>query len=186
MSESAQNDVRAFDPIPGDTSTSIQLTARQFTEQPVDRSHTAPKRIVAVSGDESFLSATGRFLESEDFVVFRCASLQGAFEAFPGSPSIDLLLVDLSAMGRPGFQLAAEFSRQRAGLRVVLAGPRARRSAMESVRRCGWAYLEQPVRLQELLGVIQHAFLAAEPTRASRPPGARIIRFYRPIRLAAR
>lgn len=132
--------------------------------------------VLLVSDDNYFRSTMRAYLEHAGIPVRSCADAARVPELFfhgagPGSSpgsSVDLLLIDVHAMGLTGLRLAAELTGFKPDLPVVvISAPDPQKAALARIARRGWKFLNKPVLLPELLGVIHSALETRR--RAGRP-----------------
>jgi DNA-binding NtrC family response regulator len=82
-----------------------------------------------------------------------------------------LLLIDLDSSGSPGLELALELAGGRTDLAaVIMAGPQLADEELRMIERHTWKMLRKPIRLPELLGVIQGVFARQRRTVSSQVP----------------
>lgn len=130
----------------------------------------APATVLFVSDDDYFRSTMLAYLEHVGYQVRSCADAARVPELFfhgSGNPSgsgasfcfdVDLLLIDVDALGAPGLRMAAELTSFDPDLPVIaIAAPHALQmnGLAGSVR--GWKYVSKPVLLPELLELIRAA-----------------------------
>lgn len=127
-----------------------------------------PRTVLFVSEDDSFRSTTRAYLEDEGLLVRSCADasrLPTLFFSRPGagaaySRGIDLLLIDVDALGAAGLRLAAELTSFEPDLPViVISTPSAEKGFLTSMQRRGWKFVKKPVSIPELLEKIHGALL---------------------------
>lgn len=124
--------------------------------------------VLFVSDDDYFRSTMRAYLEHLDFVVRSCADAARVPELFFRGPRVDLLLMDVHAMGATGLRLAAELTGFEPQLPViVIAAPDLEKNALASIARRGWKFLSKPVLLPELLGLIYNALEPGKRLRHS-------------------
>ncbi len=132
-----------------------------------------------VSDDDSFRSAMRAYLEDGGFQVRSCADAARVPELFfcgggQGS-SIDLLLIDVHALGATGLRLAAALTSFEPDLPViVISAPGARKNAQNALTALagrGWKFLDKTVLPPRLLEMVHNALDGAEgPRRLMRGP----------------
>lgn len=138
--------------------------------------------VLFVSGDDRFRSTMRAFLQGSGLQVRSCADAARIPELFfnrrgsaahpSSSPrGVDLLLIDVDALGATGLRLAAELSGFEPDLPVVVIGaPEAEATAFRALSGRGWKFLHKPVLLPRLLELIYQAlgprWAAAAPSPA--------------------
>jgi FixJ family two-component response regulator len=131
----------------------------------------AASTVLFVSDDDYLRSTMCVYLEQMGFLVRSCADAARIPDLFfrtqkTGS-AVDLLLIDVHAMGVAGLRLAAELTRFEPELPVVIiAPPGTEECDLAGFTRRGWKFLNKPVLLSRLLGVIRSAL---EPRRPVSP-----------------
>lgn len=131
-----------------------------------------PTATVLFVSDDDYLRSTMRaYLEHVGFLVRSCADAARVPELFfraPGAGSaVDLLLIDVQALGATGLLLAAELTCFEPDLPVVvIAAPGMDERDLGGITRRGWKMLNKPVLLPQLLGVIRSSL---EPSRPAGP-----------------
>lgn len=141
--------------------------------------------VLLVSNDDCLRSTVRAYLEHEGFTVRSCADAARVPDLFfcrPGEPAaaerggisghssgIDLLLMDVHALGATGLRLAAALTSFDPDLPViVISAADAGKNAWAGMARRGWKFLNTPVLVPELLGVIYTALGARGPLRRLR------------------
>jgi DNA-binding NtrC family response regulator len=113
--------------------------------------------------DDDYLGSTMRvYLEHVGFLVRSCPDAARIpelfFRAQEAGPAVDLLLIDVHALGAAGLRLAAELACFELGLPVVIIGPPGMEERdLAGITRRGWKFLNKPVLLSRLLGIIRSA-----------------------------
>lgn len=127
--------------------------------------------VLFVSDDDYFRTTARAYLEHVGLSVRSCADAARVPDLFFCKPAIDLLLVDVHAIGSTGLLLAAELTAFSDDLPViVISTPNGECAASAVISSQGWKFLNKPVLLPELLETI-HAALGR-----TGPPEARNIR----------
>ena len=112
-----------------------------------------------VSDDDYLRSLIRSFLEHAGFAVVSCGAVTRAAVVFRGEPAIGLLILDAHEMDEPAIDPALDFTRQRAGLPVlVLLAPGGGAAKLDSIARRGWMFLGKPFLVSDLLGLVSRAF----------------------------
>lgn len=134
-----------------------------------------PATVLFVSDDNYFRSTMRACLEHMGLTVRSSADAARIPELFfqqPGAgTAVDLLLIDVHALGQTGFLLAAELTSFAPDLPVVIiTSPGMEEGQLAGIARQGWKLLNKPVLLPQLLGVIRRAL---QPPLEPRPAGSR-------------
>ncbi len=124
--------------------------------------------VLFVSDDDFFRTTVRAYLEHVGLSVRSSADAARVPELFFRKPAIDLLLVDVHAIGMTGLLLAAELTAFTPDLPVIIvAAPNGENSgAFEAISGQNWRFLRKPVLLPELLEAI-HASLGKPDTSAA-------------------
>jgi len=114
------------------------------------------RNILLVSSDDYLRPMIRAYLEHLGFAVISCTNVEIASEIVSRTQAMQLLLIDLDSSGSEGLQLARELTGGRTGLAaVIMAGPQHAHNELRMVERHTWKMLRKPIRLPELLAVIQ-------------------------------
>lgn len=130
--------------------------------QPGRNSGAEGATVLFVSDDDYFRSTMRAYLEHVGFKVRSSADAARIPELFfrqPGAgAAVDLLLIDVHALGSTGLRLAAELTCFVPDLPVVIiTSPGMDEGELSGIVRQGWKFLNKPVLLPQLLGVILSA-----------------------------
>lgn len=130
--------------------------------------------VLFVSDDDYFRTTARAYLEHVGLSVRSCADAARVPELFFCKPAIDLLLVDVHAIGSTGLLLAAELTAFADDLPVIIIStPNGESTTSAVISSHGWKFLNKPVLLPELLETI-HAALgrtgSEEPRNTRKPP----------------
>jgi response regulator RpfG family c-di-GMP phosphodiesterase len=119
----------------------------------------AERTILLVSNDDYLRQMVRAYLEHLGFGVISCTDAQRAQEIASSTREIHLLLFDFSSSIEEALQIALELTEIRAGIpAVMISGARLGEDEIKRVENHAWKLLRKPVRLPELLAVIQYAF----------------------------
>jgi DNA-binding response OmpR family regulator len=125
------------------------------------------------------------YMEHLGFAVISCTNVESAFEIVSRTQAMQLLLIDVDSSGSKGLQLARELTGGRTDLAaVIMAGPQHADNELRMVESHTWKMLRKPIRLPELLGVIQGVF-ARQRFSAQVPPHAQPTPIVRAPRFAS-
>ena len=117
------------------------------------------RTILVVSSDDYLRRMIRAFLEHLGFAVISCTNVESASEIVSRTEAMQLLLIDLDSSGSEGLLLARELTGGRADLAaVIMAGPQHVNDELRMVESHTWKMLRKPIRLPELLAVIQGVF----------------------------
>ncbi len=105
------------------------------------------------------------YLEHVGYNVLSCAESGQALPKFFRGAGINLVLIDMHALGAAAaVLLAGQLTGSRAGLPVILiAGPNAEHDTLLQVEQRGWKCLTKPLLLPELLEIIHRALAPPQP-----------------------
>jgi len=132
---------------------------------------TKPIRLLIVDDEVEFLDTLCERLELRDFEVCSVASGQEALELCKVE-KFDIALVDLKMPGMDGRELLTKIKRQHQFLEVIiLTGHGSLGSAVECAKLGAFSYLPKPYKLDELLKVLQEAFLERLKKKANAAEG---------------
>jgi DNA-binding response OmpR family regulator len=133
-------------------------------KQPADTSTENPSSnsslgtVLFVSDDDYFRTTARAYLEHVGLAVRSCADAARVPELFFSKPAIDLLLVDVHAIGMTGLLLTAELTAFANDLPVIIiSAPNGESNTSAAVASQGWKLLNKPVLLPELLEAIHAA-----------------------------
>lgn len=114
--------------------------------------------VLFVSDDDYFRTTARAYLEHVGLSVRSCADAARVPELFFCKPAIDLLLVDVHAIGSTGLLLAAELTAFSDDLPVIIIStPNGECATSAVISSQGWKFLNKPVLLPELLETIHAA-----------------------------
>jgi DNA-binding response OmpR family regulator len=114
--------------------------------------------VLFVSDDDYFRTTVRAYLEHVGLAVRSCADAARVPELFFSKPAIDLLLVDVHAIGSTGLLLAAELTAFADDLPVIIiSNPNGESTTSAVIPSQGWKFLSKPVLLPELLETIHAA-----------------------------
>jgi len=117
------------------------------------------RTILLVSSDDYLRPMIRAYLEHLGFAVISCTNVESASEIVSRTQAMQLLLIDLDSSGSEGLQLARELTGGRADLAaVIMAGPQHAGDELRMAESHTWKMLRKPIRLPELLAVIQAVF----------------------------
>src|SRR4051794_37445445 len=143
------------------------------------------RTILLVSSDDSLRPMIRAYLEHLGFAVISCTKAENASAIVSRAQAIQLLLIDLDSSGSEGLQLARELTGDRADLAaVIMAGPQLADGELRMMESSTWKMLRKPIRLPELLAVIQ-AFFARRRFSAHVPSHAQPIPISRALPAAS-
>lgn len=118
----------------------------------------SPGTVLFVSDDDYFRTTARAYLEHVGLTVRSCADAARVPELFFSKPAIDLLLVDVHAIGTNGLLLATELTAFTNDLPVIIiAAPNEENSTLAAISSQGWKFLSKSVLLPELLEAIHAA-----------------------------
>ncbi len=122
--------------------------------------------VLFVSDDDYFRATARAYLEHVGLSVRSCADPTRVPDLFFRKPAIDLLLVDIHAIGTAGLPLAAELAAFTADLPVIIiSAPNGGNSASAAMPNRSWKILSKPVLLPELLEAIHAALGRKSPLK---------------------
>jgi DNA-binding response OmpR family regulator len=114
--------------------------------------------VLFVSDDDYFRTTARAYLEHVGLAVRSCADAARVPELFFRKPAIDLLLVDVHAIGSTGLLLAAELTGFADDLPVIIISTtNGKNGTSAAISSHGWKFLSKPVLLPELLEAIHAA-----------------------------
>ncbi len=123
-------------------------------------------KLLIVDDEVEFLATLGERLEMRDFEVHVVTSGQAALEICK-KEKFDLALVDLKMPGMDGKELLFHLKAEHKYLEVIiLTGHGSLGSAVECAKLGAFSYLPKPYQLEDLLQVLQEAFLARLKNKA--------------------
>ena len=123
-------------------------------------------KLLIVDDEVEFLATLGERLEMRDFEVKEVTSGQAALELCK-LEKFDLALVDLKMPGMDGKELLFHLKAEHKYLEVIiLTGHGSLGSAVECAKLGAFSYLPKPYQLNDLLQVLQEAFLARLKNKA--------------------
>lgn len=119
-----------------------------------------PVTVLFVSDDDYLRSTTRAYLEHSGFQMRSCSEAARVPDLFfrkrEAGSAVDLLLMDVQAMGATGLRLAAELTCFKPELQVVvIAPPGTEEYDLGGITQRGWKFLNKPVYLPRLLGAIR-------------------------------
>jgi CheY-like chemotaxis protein len=116
------------------------------------------RTVLFVSDDDYFRTTARAYLEHVGLSVRSCADAARVPELFFRKPAIDLLLVDVHAIGTTGLLLTAELTAFSNDLPVIIISPpNGEDRTLAAISGQGWKLLSKPVLLPELLEAIHAA-----------------------------
>jgi len=125
----------------------------------MSRTGTKHIKLLIVDDEVEFLHTLSERLEMRDFDVRPVKSGQAALKVCQNE-KFDLALVDLKMPGMDGKELLAQLKAQHKYLEVIiLTGHGSLGSAVECAKLGAFNYLPKPYQLEELLQVLQEAYL---------------------------
>jgi DNA-binding NtrC family response regulator len=131
--------------------------------------------VLFVSDDDYFRTTARAYLEHVGLSVRSCADAARVPELFFRKPAIDLLLVDVHAIGSTALLLAAELTGFANDLPVIIISPpNGEDSALSAISIQGWKFVSKPVLLPELLEAIHAALGRKSSLETSNTPIAPI------------
>lgn len=114
--------------------------------------------VLFVSNDDYFRATTRAFLQHVGLTVRSCDDAARVPELFFSKPAIDLLLVNVHAIGTTGLLLTAELTAFANDLPVIIiSAPDREGNTLEAISSQGWTLLSKPVLLPDLLEAIHTA-----------------------------
>lgn len=117
-------------------------------------------KLLIVDDEAEFLVTLGERLEMRDFDVHCVRSGQAALDLCR-EEKFDLALVDLKMPGMDGKELLTQLKARHKYLEVIiLTGHGSLGSAVECAKLGAFSYLPKPYQLEDLLQVLQDAYLA--------------------------
>lgn len=127
-------------------------------------------KCVLLSDDHLFCVLVRSYLQHLGFCVFTCSSPDRAEQQFLGRRDIDLWVVDFEALGVDAMYLATRIRDLHAELPiVVISGVDEDGNAAAPLSWHEWIKIRKPIRLPDLLAIIQHA-LANLPASSQLAP----------------
>jgi DNA-binding NtrC family response regulator len=120
--------------------------------------------VLFVSDDDYFRATARAYLEHVGLSVRSCADPTRVPDLLVRKPAIDLLLVDVHAIGTAGRPLAAELAAFAADLpAIIISAPNGDNGALAAIPNRSWKILSKPVLLPELLEAIHAALGRKNP-----------------------
>jgi DNA-binding response OmpR family regulator len=117
------------------------------------------RTILLVSSDDSLRPMIRAYLEHMGFAVISCTKVENASAIVSRAPAIQLLVIDLDSSGSRGVDVALDLTGDRPDLAaVIMAGPQVAENELRMVKSHTCKMLRKPIRLPELLAVIQGVF----------------------------
>jgi CheY-like chemotaxis protein len=119
--------------------------------------------VLCVSDDDYVRCVVRAYLEHVGFKVRCCSDASRAPELFFREPTVDLLLIDVDALGTAGLSLAAGLAAFSRDLPIVVISAVKSEELSFPGRSWGnWHFLAKPIVVPELLEVIRGASCAAK------------------------
>lgn len=160
---SAQEAPRTIDKTAGSGSSVASCEAasglgQQSTQSAPTPISGVPHTVLFLSDDDYFRSMMRAYLEHMGFRVLSCAKSRFTSEIFLRGPRVNLLLIDMHALGTSAVLLASEITDADPSLPVIfICEPNCAQDTLDAIARRGWEFLTKPLLLPELLGLIRKA-----------------------------
>jgi two-component system, cell cycle sensor histidine kinase and response regulator CckA len=126
---------------------------------PIDGLHGSGERILLVEDEDKVREFTTRAIKKCGYEVFPTRSVKEALEVYKSENGrFDLVFSDVVLSDRTGIDLADELIKQKSDIKILLcSGYMDHKSQWPLIRKKGYAFLQKPYALPELLQAIRDA-----------------------------